>query len=118
MKKPCINCPFKRNNAWYGPFGSAPNAYSKIEALKEMDEAFFVTGKDIFSCHMKNPDNTIFSYRRMIKNDCAGYAMMKENIKKQNSYPEIVNEFNETGPDFDLRYWAKKEGYESKLNLI
>lgn len=117
--KPCKNCPFRRNNEWLGPFGTAGTAHWKIEALKCIDENFFVTGEDVFNCHMKNPDNTVFSFRRMINNDCAGYAMMKENMVKPGSYPAIVDNFNETGPStFDLKYWAKKEGYVSKANLI
>lgn len=109
--KPCKNCPFKKGMAWYGAYGSAPNAHHKIEALKSVDEA------GVFSCHMNNPKANVF-VGEMINNDCGGFRMMLENMKNANKHSDIVNNFNETGPDYDLKYWANHENYESKLNLI
>lgn len=97
--------------AWYGAYGSGPNFHSKIEALKSVDKA------GVFSCHKLNPDNNVY-LGTMTNNDCAGFKMMLENMKQKNTHKEIVNEFNETGPDIDLKYWANKAGYKSKLNLI
>ena len=54
----------------------------------------------------------------MVNNDCNGFKMMLQNMKTPNIHKEIVNNFNETGPNYDLKYWAAKEGYKSKLNLI
>lgn len=110
MKTPCKQCPFLKGKAWYGSFGSAPNAASKIEAFQT------VTEQGIFSCHVKNPDRNVFSVKPMIKDDCAGFRMMKENMKKPDSNPSVVNCFNDVGPDsFDLNYWAAKEKYHSPL---
>lgn len=109
--KPCKNCPFRKGNAWYGLYGSSPNAHSKIEALKSTDSA------GVFSCHLKNPKNNVF-LGEMKNNDCDGFKMMLENMKEIETYPEIVNSFNETGPDYDLNFWAKMEGYKSKLKLL
>jgi hypothetical protein len=116
---PCKDCPFRKTNGWIGTNGGEGVAEFKIMALESIEENFHATGNEVFSCHMKNPDNTVFSLRRMINHDCAGYKMMKKNMLKPGTHPEIVNEFNETGPtSFDLRYWARKTGYTSKLNLI
>lgn len=109
MDKPCKNCPFIKGKAWYGSFGSGPNFASKIEALQE------VTRQKIFSCHVKHPNNNVFSLRDMEVNDCAGFKQMKENMISPNKYPGIVNNFNETGPDIDLIYWAKKQNYQSEF---
>jgi hypothetical protein len=110
--KTCGNCPFRKGKAWYGSFGSGANFASKIEALKELDR------QKIFSCHMRNPDRNIFSLKDMVVNDCGGYQKMLENMKQPDTHADIVNCFNETGPDIDLVYWAKKAGYKSELNLI
>lgn len=109
MKTPCKNCPFRRTNAWYGLYGSAPNACAKIDALKALDE------QQIFSCHVTNPDSNIFTMKPMTNDDCAGFKMMKENMATPNKHQAIVNNFNETGPKYDLVYWAKKENYKSKF---
>jgi hypothetical protein len=109
MKKhPCNNCPFIKGHAWYGLYGSAPNVASKIEALKEVDR------QGIFSCHVKHPDRNIFSLKDMDANDCVGFIQMQENMTTPNKHILVVNNFNETGPDFDLKYWAKKENYKSQ----
>jgi hypothetical protein len=112
MEKPCKNCPFRKGQAWYGSFGSSPNFASKIEALKEVDR------QQIFSCHMTNPDRNIFSLKDMVNDDCAGFRMLKENMTTPNTHPDIVNAFDETGPDISLVFWANKSGYHSALNLI
>ncbi len=109
--KPCKNCPFLKGMAWFGAYGTGPNAHSKIEALKSTDEA------GVFSCHVKNPKANVFM-GDMKTNDCEGFKMMLENMKSPNKNQKVVNNFNETGPSFDLLYWAKKEGYKSKLKLI
>lgn len=106
---PCKNCPFLKDKAWYGLNGSAPNAQSKIDALKE------ATRQGIFSCHVRNPDRNIFTVKDMEVNDCIGFQQMKENMTEPNKYPNVVNYFNETGPDYDLNYWAEREGFKSEL---
>jgi hypothetical protein len=103
MKKPCKNCPFRRTNTWhYGAEG-------KILALKELDS------QNIFSCHAKHPDRNIFSIKDMEHNDCIGFEMMKENHIIKNKHPQVVNCFNETGPEMlDLEYPPLVKEY--KLN--
>lgn len=110
VKKPCNSCPFIKGKAWYGSFGSAPNAASKLEAFTEAER------QQIFSCHVLHPDRNIFSLRDMEVDDCAGFRMMKENMISKNTHPEVVNNFDETGPDgFSLKYWAMKEGFNTTL---
>lgn len=113
MNQPCKECPFRKGAAqWKAGFGlEGPEA--KVYALKEVDE------QKIFSCHKRHPDHNIFSFRRMQKNDCAGYRLMLENMKMPNKNHEVVNEFNETGPiDFDLRQWARGHYFSNNLKLI
>lgn len=109
--KICKNCPFKKGMAWFGAYGSVPNANAKIDALKYTDEA------GLFSCHENHPGANVF-VGDMKVNDCKGFELMIENMKTPNKNKGIVNEFNETLPDYDLKYWANKSGYKSKLNLI
>ena len=103
MKKPCKNCPFRIENDWHW------GAEGKILALEQVDR------QQIFSCHELHPDTNVFSLKDMKDNDCAGFRMMKENMISPDIHPGIVNNFNETGPDFDLKYWAEKSGYKSNM---
>lgn len=109
--KQCKNCPFQKGMGWTGAYGSSHNAEWKIMALKHTDES------GVFSCHRKHPLANVFM-GKMITNDCNGFKMMQENMVNPNTHKSIVNEFNDTLPSFDLRYWAKKENYVSPLKLI
>ena len=106
MKQACKNCPFRKENEWhYGAEG-------KIEALKSTDEA------GVFSCHILSPGNNVFSVNPMTENTCVGFKMLQENMKEPDTHTGIVNNFNETGPVYDLKAWADHEQYFSKLNLV
>ncbi len=111
-EKPCKNCPFQKGMEWAAGYGARGTA-AKIAALEELEE------QKIFSCHMKHPDNNIFSFQRMKENDCVGYKMMLENMNAPDKHPEIVNCFNDTKPDYDLEYWAKHTPtFQNKLQLL
>lgn len=87
MKKACVNCPFRKGNEWIG------GGFAKELAFRE------VARQKIFSCHMKHADRNVFSLKDMQHDDCLGFSQMKENIHVNETHPEIVNRFNETGPE-------------------
>lgn len=105
IHKECLDCPFKRTNEWQG----------KIVAKMIAVEAIENSG-NIFACHMKHPDNNVFSNRNMVHNDCGGFNKMLENMQHPNKYPDIVNNFLETNPTkYDFVSWAKSENKTFKL---
>lgn len=112
--KPCIQCPFRRGNSW------GMGSDDKIRAIKELDEQKLVTGKIDFSCHMKHPHSNIFSFQRMKDNDCAGFKHMLENMHTPGTYPDVVNNISETGPEaLNLYEWAKRTPtYTHRSNLL
>ena len=104
--KECTNCPFKRTQEWRGGW-----VISKMSALMTIEES-----GNIFSCHMKHPNNNVFSRSPMIENDCVGFAKMLENMNDTNKHSQIVNNFLETNPsNYDFIGWAKSEGKNFKL---
>ncbi len=105
MGKECKDCPFKRCNEWRNG-----GIFWKMAALESIEEA-----GNIFSCHMKHKDSNVFSSKPMVDNDCGGFAKMLENMKESNKHPEIVNNFLETNPRYDIVGWAKHEGKEFEL---
>ncbi len=105
MSKECKDCPFKRCNEWRNG-----GVVWKMAALMSIEEA-----GNIFSCHMKHEHDNVFSNRLMTVNDCSGFAKMLENMEHENKHPDIVNNFNETAPKYDMIAWAKSENKTFKL---
>lgn len=105
LPQSCKNCPFRKGNGWHYA------AEGKVLALQE------TARQGIFSCHMRHPDRNIFSIKDMEHDDCAGFAKMKINRESRDAFPDIVNGFNETGPQsFDLIPWFYK--HSNDLNML
>lgn len=103
--KECKNCPFKKGMEW-----NNGGIFWKMAALEQIEAA-----GNIFSCHMKHPDNNVF-HGKMIDNDCSGFKKMLDNMENESTHKNIVNNFLETNPkNYDFIGWAKSEGKEFAL---
>ncbi len=84
MSKPCIECPFKKENAF-----SFDNIF--VDALR--DNMY----KNRFPCHMKHPTADVFNAGfnqdiELMADDCIGRKKMEENITHSFNppYPQDV----------------------------